>query len=79
MWCLEGYDRTTELLVQEVPLPRLNSDDIHQILGIDDVPPVGMVALDIPTYSELNKLAAYADGTAEINPGLDYFLGSTDR
>lgn len=74
-WWLQGFDRTTERLVQETHLPRLTVAEIRAILNVDDDIPVEPFDFDVPNLDAVRALAAYADEPAAIDETLIYQLG----
>jgi hypothetical protein len=76
MWYLEGFDRETEWLVREHPLPNLDAGTIRRVLKVYDDLPIEPFAFDIPTWEALYELAKYGDEPIEIDESLHYGLGS---
>ncbi|GAA2401163.1 hypothetical protein GCM10009856_06870 [Mycolicibacterium llatzerense] len=74
MWYLQGFDRTTDELVQEVALPRADSDAIRRALNIDDDLPVEPFDFDVATVSSARNLATYSDEAVDVDPRLLYQL-----
>jgi len=74
-WWLQGFDRTTERLVQETHLPRLTAAAIRTILNVDDDVPVESFDFDIPKLDAARALAAYADEPVATDEALIYQLG----
>lgn len=74
-WWLQGFDRTTERLVQETHLTRLTVAAIRTILDVDDDIPVEPFDFDIPNLDAARALAAYADEPVAIDEALIYQLG----
>ena len=75
MWKLEGYDKTTEELACEHPLPRLGESDVRDILKIHDNDPIEPFTFDANDPKTLDALLEYSEDTIIINPALSYFLG----
>jgi len=74
-WWLQGFDRTTERLVQETHLTRLTVAAIREILRVDDDIPVEPFDFDIPNLDAVRSLAEYADQPIAIDEALIYQLG----
>ncbi|WP_131830873.1 DUF7683 domain-containing protein [Mycobacteroides abscessus] len=74
MWCLQGFDRATEALVQEIALARADANIIRRELNIDDDLPVEPFDFDVATIAAARKLAAYGDEGVDVDPRLLYQL-----
>jgi hypothetical protein len=74
-WWLQGFDPSTEQLVQETHLTRLTVAAIRAVLNVDDDIPVECFDFDIPNLAAVRALAAYADECAAIDETLIYQLG----
>ncbi|MUM04565.1 hypothetical protein B5P44_07190 [Mycobacterium sp. CBMA 213] len=74
MWYLQGFDRTTEALVQEVPLPWADAGVIRRELNIDDDLPVEPFDFDVATIAAARNLATFSDESVNVDPRLVYQL-----
>ncbi len=74
MWYLQGFDRTTEALVQEVALSRADTAVIRRELSIDDDLPVEPFDFDVATLAAARNLATYSDDEVVVDPRLLYQL-----
>ncbi|MEV0670872.1 hypothetical protein [Mycobacterium sp. NPDC050441] len=75
MWKLEAYNKITDELACEHPLPRLDGSDVRTILKIYDDEPIEPFTFDANDPAALNALIKFSDGPIEINPDFSYFLG----
>lgn len=74
MWYLQGFDRATEALVQEVALSRADADVVRRELNVDDDLPVEPFDFDVATVAAARHLATFSDEPVDIDPSLLYQL-----
>lgn len=74
MWYLQGFDRASDVLVQEVALPRADAGVIRRELHVDDDLPVKPFDFDVATIAVARNLDTFADEEVEVDPGLLYQL-----
>ena len=69
-WYLEGYDRTTELIVHCLTLSGLKTSDIGRALGN----PEGLIGSAWPVDRSITKLVVEQFGESVFVSDLDYFV-----
>lgn len=74
MWYLQGFDPTTDTLVQEVPLPRADTHVIRRELNINDDLPIEPFDFDVASVATAKNLAAFSDEPVQIDRRLVYQL-----
>ena len=75
MWCLQGFDRRSEQLVQEMGLVRIGVADIRRILNIRDDLPVEPFGFDILSPEVAQQFAEFSGEPIVVDPDLWYQLG----
>lgn len=80
MWHLAGFDRDTDELVCEHPLPKLNTSDVRRILRVFDDEPMEPFLFDANEPDVFYTLAAFSDDAVVLEPERNHYLAfsSTD-
>ncbi len=75
MWYIEEFDRSSETLIREHPLPALRDPDVRRILNVHDDLPIEPFGFDIPDSKTLEELSTFGQATIRFDASITYQLG----